>query len=204
MRITVGGGRLRYSQDAGTLLIEAKLLLTCTITVDNGVRFLAVDIKEFSQHYQNIYVFIQQNFYRHLLTVQHSLKIASDGFVCIKTKKGMCGLRRAAVLAHDNLGNKLKPFDYLPCPSTSSIWRHVDRKNILSMCQLCSCNLQPIVSRNFVQEHIEHELTTEPLEYKRKECETQWTPEIILISLGFLGLAQIRPTEKMLSPNIAK
>lgn len=50
MRITVGDDRLRYSQDAGTLVIEAKLLLNCTdctITVDNGVRFLAVDIKDF-------------------------------------------------------------------------------------------------------------------------------------------------------------
>jgi len=58
-------------------------------------------------------------------------KIASDGFVYIKIKKGMYGLRQAAILAYQHVVKNMKPFGYFPCPSPSGLWRHKNRKTKL-------------------------------------------------------------------------
>ena len=41
-------------------------------------------------------------------------KITNDGFIYIKIKKGMYGLKQAAILAYDHLRNSLAPYGYHP------------------------------------------------------------------------------------------
>ena len=47
---------------------------------------------------------------------------ADDGYVYIKIKKGMYGLKQAALLAYNHLVNILEPFGYYPCPYTTQVY----------------------------------------------------------------------------------
>ena len=143
VRITVGGDRIPYSQDAGSpavTLIEAKLLINSTISDSaNGARFLAADIKDFvlsSPMTKPEYMRIHSKYFFEDISRQYNIqqKIASDGFVYIKIKKGMYGLKQTAILAYQNLVKNMKPFGYFPCPSTTGLWRHKDRRTKFCLC----------------------------------------------------------------------
>ena len=55
-------------------------------------------------------------------------------YVFIKIKKGMYGLKQAAVLAYKNLIKKLVPFSYEPIPHTDSYWRHKQNPSKFCLC----------------------------------------------------------------------
>ena len=61
-------------------------------------------------------------------------KVAADGFVYIKIKKGMYGLKQAAILAHQQLVTHLKPYGYSPIPFSLSLWKHATRKTTFCLC----------------------------------------------------------------------
>lgn len=61
-------------------------------------------------------------------------KLADDGYIYVKIKKGMYGLKQAAVLAFDNLVHNLSKHGYTPCPNTLGIWRHTTRKTKFCLC----------------------------------------------------------------------
>ena len=50
-----------------------------------------------------------------------------DGYVYVRIKKGMYGLKQAAILAYNHLVKQLKPHGYHPCPETTGLWRHKTR-----------------------------------------------------------------------------
>ena len=50
--------------------------------------------------------------------------LASDGYIYICIKKGMYGLKQAALLAYRHLVNQLAPYGYHPCPYTTELWDH--------------------------------------------------------------------------------
>ena len=45
-------------------------------------------------------------------------KVTVNGYIFIKIKKGVCGLRQAAILAYNNLKNHLEKHGYTPVDST--------------------------------------------------------------------------------------
>jgi len=47
-----------------------------------------------------------------------------DSWINIKIKKGIYGLKQAALLAYQELVNKLAPHCYIPCKYYVGIWRH--------------------------------------------------------------------------------
>ena len=49
-------------------------------------------------------------------------------------KKGMYGLKQAAILAYDNLQSNLKPFGYAPVIGTVGIWQHNTRSTTFCLC----------------------------------------------------------------------
>ena len=53
-------------------------------------------------------------------------------YICIK--KGMYGLKQAAVLAYDNLIKNLRPHGYAPIPHTVGLWKHKERKISFCLC----------------------------------------------------------------------
>ena len=61
-------------------------------------------------------------------------KVTADGYVYIKIKKGMPGLKQAAILAYQHLKNCLLPFGYYPVPGTSGLWKHKKRPTVFCLC----------------------------------------------------------------------
>ena len=61
-------------------------------------------------------------------------KVTNNGYLYIKIKKGMYGLRQAAILAYEYLQKTLKPYGYAPVPGTVGLWKHATRP-----IQFCLC-----------------------------------------------------------------
>ena len=50
-----------------------------------------------------------------------------DGYVYVKICKGMYGLPQAERIANEQLKDKLAPFGFHPCDTTSGLWEHDSR-----------------------------------------------------------------------------
>ena len=62
------------------------------------------------------------------------MKKVDNDYIYIRIKKGMYGLKQAAVLAYDQLVEHLQPFGYHPIPHTTGMWKHKTRKTIFCLC----------------------------------------------------------------------
>ena len=60
--------------------------------------------------------------------------VTSNGFVYIKIKKGMYGLKKAAMLVYKNLIKKLKKDGYTPIPHTDNYLKHEKYSTIFCLC----------------------------------------------------------------------
>ncbi len=143
VRLTVGGDRLEYDSDAGSpaaSLVETKMTLNSTISdAHRGARFMSADLKDFflaTKMAEPEYMRIPYKYFPQDVRAQYDLdsKVTSDGYIYIKIKKGMYGLKQAAVLAYDQLVEHLAPYGYYPCPQTTGIWRHTTRKTRFCLC----------------------------------------------------------------------
>lgn len=61
-------------------------------------------------------------------------KVHTDGYIYIKIKKGMYGLKQAAILAYEFLSSLLKDASYAPITGTLGLWKHSTRKTIFCLC----------------------------------------------------------------------
>jgi hypothetical protein len=143
VRLTVGGDKLPYSDDAGSpaaSLLETKLILNSTISdSDKGARFLCADLKDHflaSPMKDPEYMRIKYKYFPDAIRNQYHLDrfLASDGYIYIKIKKGMYGLKQAAILAYQHLVNQLAPHGYHPCPYTTGLWEHDTRPTKFCLC----------------------------------------------------------------------
>ena len=64
----------------------------------------------------------------HYTIIQYTWKLSSNGYVYIKTKKGMYVLKQATVLTYNNLVKDLAPHGYVHCKYSTSLWRHATKK----------------------------------------------------------------------------
>ena len=110
----VGGDKLDCDIDAGapaTTLVEFKMLLNSVISKSKkGAKFLSCYITDFflaSPMTKPKYMKMKFSIFPQDIIEQYNLteKIAPDDFIFIKIKKGMYGLKEAAVLAYDNSQN---------------------------------------------------------------------------------------------------
>jgi hypothetical protein len=137
VRLTVGGDKLPYDDDAGSpaaSLLEMKLLLNSTISdADKGARFLCADLKDHflaSPMKNPEYMRIKKYKYFPTDIRQHyklDSMLANDDYIYIRIKKGMYGLKQAAILAYKHLVNQMAPHGYHPCPYTTGLWMHDTR-----------------------------------------------------------------------------
>ena len=143
VRITVGGDRLEYEPDAGSpaaSLVETKLTINSTISdAHRGARFMSADLKDFflaTTMNEAEYMRIQYKYFPEDVRKQYQLdeKVDSNDYIYIKIKKGMYGLKQAAVLAYDQLVEHLAPHGYYPCPQTTGIWKHRTRPTRFCLC----------------------------------------------------------------------
>ena len=132
VRIVVGGDRLSYTNETGSpaaSLLETKVLLNSTISDANrGARFMSLDLKDFFlatpmpiEEYMKVPL---KYFPKDIVEKYKLINIVHNNHIFIKIKKGMYGLKQAAVLAYENLITNLAPFGYEPIPHTDSFWRH--------------------------------------------------------------------------------
>ena len=109
VRLTVGGDKLSYDADAGSTvasLLETKLILNSTISdAVLGARFMCADLKDYflATFMANQEIMkIHYKYFPEDIRIKYNLdsKLSSDGYIYIKIKKGMYGLKQAAVMAY--------------------------------------------------------------------------------------------------------
>ena len=143
VRLTVGGDRLVYDDDAASpaaSLLETKLLLNSTISdASKGARFMTLDIKDF--FLQTVmerpeYMRIHSKYFLQEMREKYKIDsiIAPDGYVYCKIKRGMYGLKQAARLAYDKLRENLKMHGYSPDKYSPNIWVHEHHSTKFCLC----------------------------------------------------------------------
>ena len=59
---------------------------------------------------------------------------APDKYIYVRIKKGMYGLKQAALLAYNHLIKQMAPYGYRQCPYTTGLWRHDTRPTKFCLC----------------------------------------------------------------------
>jgi hypothetical protein len=108
VRCTAGGDKLTYDGDSGSpaaSLLETKLIVNSTISdAHNGSKFLCADLKDHflaSPMQDPEFMRIHYKYFPEAICKQYNLDqfVAPDGYIYIRIKKGMYGLKLAAILA---------------------------------------------------------------------------------------------------------
>jgi hypothetical protein len=121
--------------------LETKLLLNSTISdADKGARFLCADLKDhlLASPMKNAeYMRIRYKYFPADIRQRYGLEslLANDDYIYIRIKKGMYGLKQAAILAYKHLVNQLAPHGCHPCPYTTGLWTP-------KICAQCTQNFQ--------------------------------------------------------------
>ena len=143
IRMVVGGDKLSYESDAGSPaagLIETKIILNSVISdAKYGARFFTADLKDHflaspmeRPEYMRIHI---SRFPPDIIRRYKLMEIvAEDGYVYVKIKRGMYGLRQAAILAYRHLVKVLAPHGYHPCKYSLGLWKHKTRKTVFCLC----------------------------------------------------------------------
>ena len=143
VRLTVGGDKLPYPDDPGSpaaSLLETKLIINSTISdAHKGARFMCADLKDHflaSPMDKPEFMRIKYKYFPAAIRLQYDLDrlLATDGYIYIRIKKGMYGLKQAALLAYRHLVNQLAPYGYHPCPYTTGLWNHETRPTKFCLC----------------------------------------------------------------------
>ena len=122
VRITIGGDLLPFEDDAGSPasnILETKVLINSMISdTSKGSRFMGDNISDYfvatPMKKQNICMYDINTF---LPTSKNAItsRIRSQYMdTYTSALKKMYGLKKAAILAYDNLQRNLKPFGYAP------------------------------------------------------------------------------------------
>jgi hypothetical protein len=99
---------------------------------------------------------------------QYKLKniTTSDGWVYIKIRRGMYGLKQAGIIAYQQLKTHLATYDYYPAKRTPSLWRHRTRSTAFCLA-VNDFGVKYVGKANF--EHLEQGLSA------KYTCSTNWT-----------------------------
>ena len=143
IRITVGGDRLTYNADAGSPaanMLETKILINSTISdAPRGARFMSADLKDFflatpmeGDEYMKVHI----KYFPEDIRQRYKLheKVTASGHIYIRIKKGMYGLKQAAILAYANLKKNLATHGYRPIVGTAGMWEHNTRTTKFCVC----------------------------------------------------------------------
>ena len=143
IRITVAGDKLSYPFDTGSpaaSLLETKILIKSTISdAKKGVPFMSADLKDYflaspmnREEFMRVHL---KHFPSDIINrYQLKAKATNDGYIYIRIKKGMYGLKQAAILAYTHLKNGLEPHGYQPVQGTVGLWKHTSRPLAFCLC----------------------------------------------------------------------
>ena len=119
-------------------MLDTKFLCNNIISdAHKGAKFLDADLKDFflmSYMDEPEYMRIAFKYFPKDIVERYDIKnkVAPDGYAYIKIKRGMYGLRQAAILAYEQLIQNLAPFGYRPIPNTN-FWKHDTRPTIFCL-----------------------------------------------------------------------
>ena len=139
----MGGDQLSYNDDPGSpaaSLLETKILINSVVSdTKHGARFMSIDLKDYflaTPMARTEYMKVPLRYFPDDIQVKYNLKnfVTTNNFIYIKIKKGMYGLKQAAVLAYNNLIDNLKDDGYFPIKHTDSYWKY---KNVPAVFCLC-------------------------------------------------------------------
>ena len=129
----MGGEKLTANQDTAlpaASLTETKNLVNSTISdAHKGAKFMASDLKDFflatpmdGNEYMKTHI---KNIPQDIIDMYNLQNlVTSGGYVYIRIKKRMYGLKQAGVLAYNNLFNNLREHGYVTIPQTVGLWKH--------------------------------------------------------------------------------
>ena len=120
IRCVVGGDKLDFMGDASsptTILAEAKMLFNSVISDEkNGATFMTYDLKDHFLALPMAKPKCTKLRWEHIpddIKIRYRLeKLLHYGYIFMKIKKGMYGLKEAAILAYKKLLLRLKPRGY--------------------------------------------------------------------------------------------
>ena len=123
---------MTYNADAGAPaanMLETKILVNSTISdAKQGARFMSADLKDFflatpMEGYE--YMKVPYNHFPPDIRERYNLdsKVTASGHIFIKIKKGMYGLKQAAILAYDNMKKHLAAYGYHPIRGITGMWK---------------------------------------------------------------------------------
>jgi hypothetical protein len=142
-RLTVGGDRLTYAEDAtapASQMTEAKLLFNSVISdhKTTGAQFATADIKNFYlnnplRHFQ--YMKIHKSKIPKEIQDEYNTHTMEDetGHIYFEIRKGMYGLKEAGIVAWQALVRHLGQYGYEPMRLTTGMWRHKTRRTIFTL-----------------------------------------------------------------------
>jgi hypothetical protein len=142
--MTAGGDKLDYPGDpsAPTVsMLNAKSHINSTISdAKHGAQHLGLDIK-------NYFLGTPMAYYQYICVPQlvipeevwdnsrYHIHITDDGYVYLEVRRGMYGLKEAAIIAFNQLVKKLAPSGYKPMAFTPRFLAPLHQKN--HICPLC-------------------------------------------------------------------
>jgi hypothetical protein len=143
IRMTVGGNLLIAFQDVRSpaiSLVDTKIHLNSVISdARRGARYCTGDLKDFFLQ-SNMKIFQYMRVHRRYLPQEvideYNLTPAhfdSHGYVYLEIRKGMYGLKEAAILAFEQLRDHLAPFGYHPVRHTPGLWKHDTRPTTFTL-----------------------------------------------------------------------
>jgi hypothetical protein len=143
IRMTVGGDRLIVDFDVRSpaiSMLDMKLHINSVISdAKHGARYCTADLKDFFlQSFMKVYQYMrihrrylpQAIIDEYKLTPEH---FDSNGYVYMEIRKGVYGLKEAAILAYEQLRDHLALSGYLPVPYTPGLWRHNTRRTTFTL-----------------------------------------------------------------------
>ena len=141
--MTAGGDKLDYPGDPSSptvSMLDAKIHINSTISdAKHGARHLGLDIK-------NYFLGTPMKYFQYMrvpLSVipqevqddsRYNIHIAADGYVYLEIRRGMYGLKEAAIIAFNQLVQKLAPHGYTPMPFTPGLWKHRTKRTTFVLC----------------------------------------------------------------------
>ena len=142
IRCVVGGDKLPYEHDSGspaTDIVETKMLFNSVISdAKHGARFMSMDLQNMflmtpMEHPE--YMKCKYKYFPQDIRDKYNLdaKVHND-FIYIKIKKGMFGLKQAALLAYQHLSEILRAGGYIPIVGSLGMWTHPTRKILFNLC----------------------------------------------------------------------
>ena len=180
IRIVVGGDKLPYDDDSGSPaanMLETKLLFNSVISdASDGARFCSMDLKDMFLHTPMLnpeFMKVPFKYFPEDIRQRYDLySKVCNGFIYIKIKKGMYGLKQAALLAYQTLSKILKNAGYEPLPATLGLWKHKTKPTLFSLC---------------VDDFGVKYYNKQDLDHLREAIETHYTCKVDLEGQHFLG-----------------